>query len=106
MCPEQDSNLGLSMSHRLNYEAAALTTQPPQLDIGGSFKHLSVLKQESLGKGQINIYHKLYNYNSASELVVFETFRNQFEFIDRMSCLLALLLGLSVSNEFELFQSA
>ena len=27
-----DSNLGLSMSHRLNYEAAALTTQPPRLD--------------------------------------------------------------------------
>ena len=32
MCPERDSNLGLSMSHRLNYEEAALTTQPLRLD--------------------------------------------------------------------------
>ena len=27
-----DSNLGLSMSHRLNYEAAPLTTRTPQPD--------------------------------------------------------------------------
>ena len=31
-CPEWDSNLGPGMSHRLNYETAALTTQPPRLD--------------------------------------------------------------------------
>ena len=30
--PEWDLNLGLSMSHILNYEAAALTSQPPWLD--------------------------------------------------------------------------
>ena len=29
--PKQDSNLG-SISHRLNYEAATLTIQPPWLD--------------------------------------------------------------------------
>ena len=28
--PKRDSNLGLIMSHRLNYEAAALTTRPPR----------------------------------------------------------------------------
>ena len=32
MCPEQDSNLGLSMNHRLNYEVAALTARPPRPD--------------------------------------------------------------------------
>ena len=32
MCLERDSNLGLSMSHRMNYEAVALTNQPPRLD--------------------------------------------------------------------------
>ena len=31
--PKQDSKLGLSMSQRLNYEAAAWTTLPPWLDI-------------------------------------------------------------------------
>ena len=31
--PKPDSNLGLSLSHKLNYEAAALTTQPPWLDV-------------------------------------------------------------------------
>ena len=29
---KRNSNLGLSMSHRLNYEGAALTTQPLRLD--------------------------------------------------------------------------
>ena len=29
ICLKRDSNLGLSVSHRLNYEAAALTPQPP-----------------------------------------------------------------------------
>ena len=33
MCPEQDSNLILCMSHWMNYEAADLTTQPPWLDL-------------------------------------------------------------------------
>ena len=33
MCPEQDFNLDLSMSNRLNYKAAALITQPPRSDI-------------------------------------------------------------------------
>ena len=32
MCPYRDSNLGLSMTHRLKYEAAAITTRPPQPD--------------------------------------------------------------------------
>ena len=32
MCPERDLNLGLSISHRLNYEATALTTPPPRSD--------------------------------------------------------------------------
>ena len=31
-CPKWDSNLGLSMSHKGNYEAAALIMQPPWLD--------------------------------------------------------------------------
>ena len=31
-CPEWNLNLGLSMSNKLNYEAAAFTTQPPWLD--------------------------------------------------------------------------
>ena len=31
--PKPDSNVGLSMSHKLNYEAAALPSQPPQLDV-------------------------------------------------------------------------
>ena len=32
--PELDSNLGLSMRHKMNYKAAALTAQPPRLDFG------------------------------------------------------------------------
>ena len=31
-CPEQDSNLGLSETHRVNYEAATSTTRPPWPD--------------------------------------------------------------------------
>ena len=37
-------NLGLSMSHRLNYDAAALTTQPPRLD-----KKESIIRVERKG---------------------------------------------------------
>ena len=32
MWPEHDSNLGLNMSQRMNYEAATLTTRPPRPD--------------------------------------------------------------------------
>ena len=32
MRPERDSNLGLSISHKLNHEAATLTTRPPPPD--------------------------------------------------------------------------
>ena len=38
------SNLGLIMSHRLNYEAAALTTQPPQLVDRASLQICQIFK--------------------------------------------------------------
>ena len=44
MCPERYLNLGLSMSHRLNYESAALTTQPLRLDMTVNFINLQQIK--------------------------------------------------------------
>ena len=41
-------NLGLSMSHRLNYEAAALTTRPPRPDVMYLYFSDVVIDNESL----------------------------------------------------------
>ena len=42
-----ESNLGLSMSHRLNYEAVALTTRPPRLDRNNSIAIFELKKKIS-----------------------------------------------------------
>ena len=41
--PKRDLNLGLSESHRVNYEAATLTTQPPRLHESKGFLLFSIL---------------------------------------------------------------
>ena len=55
---KRDSNLGLSMSHIVNYEAAALTTQPPRLD--PSFLLWFVRTYST----RISIFHDHFNFSN------------------------------------------
>ena len=55
---KRDSNLGLSMSHILNYDAAALTTQPPRLE---KFNICLICPNRPFNSGQIFLLTQSWN---------------------------------------------